>query len=709
MFVNRFTTVTTLRTRPVWQVALSSLTALSLLACSGGGGGNSEPPATATAVADTFTVAWNGEHRLTVLDNDSVSGAAPVLSLAVAPKNGSVSITAGVLSYTPKTGYFGGDEFQYKVEAGSANSTAIVKMVVEAEITLQGLVTTGQTTAATQPMANAKVQASVGSKSFTADADATGRYSLPIKTSNASDFVTLTGIGTGTQSKLVLTSLAGEVAALAAVAKDGKLSSDQAPALLVTHVSAAQAGLMVQMSKLPSSNVELSAAAAKLNQFVVADAAALVGLVAGAGVALPAAVGNTRELLESATQLSSFDAAQRLANATRLTMLREAMVSDPVLAIAPPTPTATNTTPLLYANGQGGAAYAASLITLRADGGATILTDDTARGAKWQLQNKVLQLTYDTPFVVGSGSVDVETFDDVDTGVTYTDLGPSQGSYVLTGSRTIRHRLITNGGRRGQRTDISYGDFTRRYTPNGNAFKVEEFAAGVRIAGPFSGNPGPDAGPVQAQDILRITGPGTGLMERTSAAASWQLVDGALRVDLGSASTRVSARYRRLGLGPLGEERWTMEFLDTAGQATGFVEIMAVRASPVTLTAADWAKPWRGNLQDGIGFNLTYDLKTDGSWVIVSSGRETPQPTSSVKRYWRQLPDGRLDMAGGVRQCNPFASADCVITQQRYWTVVGRSGKTLWVIEEGPYFIDPGAPVEPSFRLVAFTDPSTGP
>ena len=53
----------------------------------------------------------------------------------------------------------------YKLEVGNASSTALVKLVVEAEITLQGVVSDG-------PIANAKVQASVGSKSYSVDADA---------------------------------------------------------------------------------------------------------------------------------------------------------------------------------------------------------------------------------------------------------------------------------------------------------------------------------------------------------------------------------------------------------------------------------------------------------------------------------------------------------------------------------------------------------
>lgn len=91
-------------------------------------------------------------------------------------------------------------------------------------------------------LANAKVVATVGEQSFSTDADAQGRYSLPIRSSRASDFVTLTATGMGVQSRVVLTSLAGEVSGLLAAVKNETVTAEDRPALMVTHLSAAQAG-----------------------------------------------------------------------------------------------------------------------------------------------------------------------------------------------------------------------------------------------------------------------------------------------------------------------------------------------------------------------------------------------------------------------------------------------------------------------------------
>jgi Bacterial Ig domain len=677
---------------------LAGLSLAVLASCGGGGGAGNDPPApppVATAAADNFTVAWNGERRLAVADNDITSGGTPVLSVSVAPKNGSVSITAGAMSYTPKPGFFGADEFSYKLDVGNTSSTALVKLVVEAEFALQGVVTDG-------PIANAKVQAGVGSKTFAVDADALGRYSLPIKSSNPSDFVTLTGTGVGAQSKLVLTSLAGEVSGLAALTKDGKLTSEQAPALVVSHVSAALAGLMVQAGKLPTNNAELGAAALKLNSLAVSDAAALVKLVVDAGVALPTGAGNTRELLESTVLLRSFDAAQRLDNPKRLAAIRAEAVSDSTLAVTPPLPVASPIE-LLYANGTGGAAVTITSVTLRPDGTATVL-DDEVRSAKWKVQNKVLGLTLDTPIVQTDFSEEEVLYDLVTTGYLFSDVGAvGSGQFALSAYKQLSYRQYKNGPFAGTQVDDSSGDFARRYTANALPFKATDFSAGTRIAGPFSDRrPNPPFS-IFKQDVLRITGVGTGTVERTGATVAWRLVDGALRVDIGN----FSARYRKLGEGPLGEERWTFEPLDAAGQAVDISEIMAVRVSPITLTAGDWAKAWHGNINDGVGERVTYNLKANGSWTLAGAARGELDPTQLSTRYWRQLPDGRLDMVSGTAQCNPFlGDPACKVTQNRFWTVLGRTGKTLWVLEEGPYLSSAAAA---SWRFVALTDTSSGP
>jgi hypothetical protein len=91
------------------------------------------------------------------------------------------------------------------VREGSATAS----LVVQAQITLRGVVTDG-------PLANAKVVATVGEKTFNVDADAQGRYGLPINTNRASDLVMLTASGAGAQSAVLLTSLVCEVSGLVA-------------------------------------------------------------------------------------------------------------------------------------------------------------------------------------------------------------------------------------------------------------------------------------------------------------------------------------------------------------------------------------------------------------------------------------------------------------------------------------------------------------
>ena len=76
-----------------------------LAACSG----DRDPQPVAQAAADSFTVGWNAERRLAVLDNDTVGDGTAAISVATAPSQGSVVVRDGALVYTPKPGFFGSD------------------------------------------------------------------------------------------------------------------------------------------------------------------------------------------------------------------------------------------------------------------------------------------------------------------------------------------------------------------------------------------------------------------------------------------------------------------------------------------------------------------------------------------------------------------------------------------------------------------------
>ena len=681
------------------QAVITALAAAALAACS------SDSPAVAEATADSFTVAWNGARQLAVLDNDTVRDGEASISVLSAPANGSVTVSNGVLSYTPKAGFFGNDTLRYQLDVGDASSSAVVNIVVQAQLTLQGGVSDG-------PIANARVVASVGAESFGVDADAQGRYSLPIKSSNPSDFITLVATGAGVQSKVVLTSLVGEVGGLVAAANTDTLVSDTTPALMVTHLSAAQAGLMAQAGKLPSSNAELMAAGQKLDSSAVLDAGALVKLVVDAGVALPAAASSTRELLNSATLLAEFDAARRVADAAQLAAVRDAMLSDPSLMATPPLPT-TAPVSLLFAYGAGGATLRAVSMELRPDGTATVVSD-AVRPSRWRREGKVLTVEFDTPQTTSAFSAEVDAsgrqwlVDRTSTGLAVSDLGATNGRYTLASISSLGYQIDQGGPQAGVKQASTFNALIRRYEANAAPLKADDFVAGGRWAGLLSEkSPNDAAGGTAAfkQDVLRIGAAGTGTMERRGVDVTWQVVDGALLVRIGDENFR----YRRLGEGPLGEERWLLQQVDAASQPLTSSEIMAVRVTEPTVATADLARRWLGNLNAGVSSSrVFYTLKSDGTWAITTRNPGSPEPAGVFNRHWRRLADGRLDMvSSSPNACNPFAGvAGCRVSAQRYWSVLGQQGKTLYVMEAGPS--TPNVAIN-SWRFVALTDAGPAP
>ena len=656
----------------------------------------------AQAAADSFTVGWNAERRLAVLDNDTVADGTATVSVATAPSQGSVVVRDGALVYTPKPGFFGSDSFSYRLDVDNdgfnANSSTTVNLTVQAQLSLRGVVTDG-------PLAQATVVAAVGAQRFTTTTDAQGRYTLPVTTSLPGEFVTLTATGAGTQSAVVLSSLVGEVSGLAAAAAvDGAVTSEAMRGLMVTHLSSAQAGSMAQDGPLPTSNATLLVAGQKLDSLAVLEAAALVKLVVDFGVALPAGVATTRDLLASAPLLRAFEDSRRLVDAAQLAAVRESVLADPALASAPPLPQSEPVS-LLFAYGLGGATLTVHSVELRPDGSATVVSD-TRQPSRWRLVGQRVELTYDTPrlqsfLTFGAGGTQF-TRELVTTGITVSDLGAGNGLYSLAALTRTAYSIDRGGPMAGVRQDSTSTQPLRRYNLSAPTLNAADFAAGDRWAGLLSERM-PDAvgGPLTfKQDVLRITAAGAGTMERKGVNASWQLAGGALLVSVGADRFR----YRRIDLGPLGEERWSMEQLDEQGQAATASEIMAVRVTDVTIDNAGMSKRWLGNINAGVSRSVAfYTLKGDGTWTLTSKEPGAPETNPVFNRQWRRLADGRLDMVSVTPSgCNPWVgAANCRVTVQRYWNVVGQRGTTLFVMEAGPE--SAAAPIS-SWRFVAMTE-----
>jgi hypothetical protein len=691
---------------------------LSTLAACGGGGGDENvvavplDKAVAQAAADTYTVGWNSAASLAVTDNDTATGGTAAVTIDSAPKSGTATVDGTKVTYTPAAGFFGQDSFSYKLSVGSASQSATVKLTVEASLTLQGQVTDG-------PIANAAVKADVGSQSFTATADANGKYSISIKSSQPGDFVTLTATGAGTQSNVVLTSLAGEVGSLASAAKDGKLASDQRAALDITHLSSAQAGLIAQAGTAPKTDAELAVALQRIGPQPTLDAAAAVKLVVDGGVAWPGSAANTRELLNSSTALAAFETALVRDKPVELEAARKSTRGDPALAKAPPTPAPGGAAvTLVYAFGDEASTSQVHVLTLRADGSGIDLLDQ-ARAIHWTLDGQAVTVTYDQPIEqtfefgggvpVGDADVYYDTpFKLVRQSVKFSDIGANTNGVTLAVATTQALVIpLVNGLPQGS-SPVTGGELLRRHV-SVPAFKAEDFPVGTKLAG-VSAALGTDSigMPQSNQDVATFTSATELTLERTGQKGTWKIVDGKLRVDLPQAAHL----YTLLGKGPQGDTRWLLQDLDANGVAKSASELGVVPYAAPTLARSFWVALLRSNAGASLGSPIFYQLRADGTAAAASRALGDGPIVFNFRRYWRQLSDGRIDMvAARDPSCVVYmpdgspGPQPCALSQQRFWQPVAQTGGTVWVMQQGP-IINSDSPSANRWSLVALTPQS---
>ncbi|MCE4558098.1 Ig-like domain-containing protein [Roseateles cellulosilyticus] len=651
------------------------------------------PAPLAQAAADSYTLVWNAPATLGVTDNDTTAGGTPNLAIDGAPKNGTATVSGTKVTYTPNPGFFGADSFSYKLSVGGASQSATVNLAVEAALTLNGRVTDG-------PIANAAVKVSVGSQSFSATADASGKYSVAIKTSQPGDFVTLTAAGAGAQAQLVLTSLVGEARSLAAAARDGKLAAEQKAGLDVTHVTAAQAGLISQAGTVPKTDAELATALQGLSPQTVLDTAAAVKLVVDGGTALPTGVADTRELLNSSSALGEFRTTLLRDKPLALEAARESTRDDPLLSKAPPTPAANgDPVTLIYAYGEEAGTAQVRVLTLRADGTGTEVSD-APRSITWKLDGGALAVTYDrfieqtfeafSTAYIGDKPIDSEpAFKLVVRGLRLSDLGSDGGRGALASVTTVGSTVDLEGPQMGVFKDVSGGSLMRRHANGALLFKAEDFQVGTKLAG-LSAGMGVDAGGLllSNQDVATFTSPTELSLARTGLAGKWKIVDGKLRVDLPDGSYL----YTSLGKGPLGDSRWLLQRLDANGAPVSAHELGVVPAAPPTLDRAAWtAKTWKSNIGASTGEPVIFRLLDDARSSVSSAARGQGPVVADFTRYWRLLEDGGVDIARAESSSCvvylPSGAAGptaCRLSQRRLWQPVAQTGSIVWVMQQGP-------------------------
>ncbi|MDA8808739.1 Ig-like domain-containing protein, partial [Gammaproteobacteria bacterium] len=85
-----------------------------------------------SAIADSATTSEDIAVDINVLANDSFITTAPITVTAANGSNGSIGITANIVSYTPNTDFNGTDTFSYTITQGDKTSSADVSITIEA-------------------------------------------------------------------------------------------------------------------------------------------------------------------------------------------------------------------------------------------------------------------------------------------------------------------------------------------------------------------------------------------------------------------------------------------------------------------------------------------------------------------------------------------------------------------------------------------------
>jgi hypothetical protein len=651
----------------------------ALSACGGGDTPNTAPVAT----ADAQTVNWNAGTELALIGNDSDTNGDPLtISSVTTPTHGTAVLAAGKVTYTPTSGYVGTDSLSYTISDGKGGTaTATTTLTVQAAMKLKGR-------AFDAPLANAVVTATIGGKTFTTTADANGNYELPVTSDTLNQFISLTAAGVGAQSTVKLTSLVGEVNAVASsLASDGTVSAANAATLNVTHVSTALAALATAANggTAPSTQAALTSSTAQVGADGLLQMAAVIKLVADSGVPLPAGVADTAALVNNASTYNTFAQGQVQNNAAALQAATTAVTQDPNLAVTPPATIASTSTRVYYI-GRGCCSLSALEVTLKPDGSATVL-DESLHAASWKVANGVTQLTYSTPAV--SYGLSSGTFNGQQVNITVTTTGISIRQ--LTGSTNAGVATLSSTGTvhydHNESPDEVNTDTGTSYVFTDESQLVAPSA--TELAGStFAGIPTPEINPYgQNQDTLILNADGTGKLQRSGTTFTWTLSSGKLVLTY---SPSLKQTLVRLSQANDGEERWLVRYTATSNgvsQDTSLQDALVVKTTVgLTFNADTGANKWRSYVNAGVVSNSSFFLVLNAD---KQGWGESDYLDGSVSKAspvaWR-VENGQLIMPTYWLPTNMEGSAcptgvQCGLSRERSWTKLAVSGTKVFVME----------------------------
>lgn len=652
-----------------------AVVAAFLAAC--GGGGEALPPAVVvTAVPDDSTLDWNTTATVDVLANDVASRGGLTLVTVGSAAHGQAAVSQGRVSYTPSAGFYGADAVDYTVRSddGSVTVTGTLRLTVQARLQVQGVVSD-------DPVAGAQLSATVGSASTTAVAGADGAYSVVLRSSDPSAFVTIEAAGVGSQSAIRLKSQIGDWSSLVSKADaSGLVRASQVPSLNVTHLTTAAAVLTERIAGTAVTSGEvLARATAGIASEDLIRRAAPIRLVAAGAAPLPAGISDTLALLRDGTAFDAFVKSYAVDAPDRMPWLEaEAGVTSSLPS--------TSGSALAVAADQTIAYFSSDDVTLlvqyRPGGTATVWAYDLASRsttlrteATWTQSTEAVSLVLTTPMTQ-------EVYENDPMGL------PTRGELRVEGLRLKQHlgdvhagaaslslvgsAVFVEGDFVGQAidtlTDANFGsrpyrlmtsvDVGRRMQIAASELSTGSRLAGVLTSAALQGTAFPGDGSL---DILKITGVGVGVLEETGSAVTWSLAGDWLTVVHGAQQVR----YARLSRDDsTGEEHWLAILRDGGvDTAVHHLRVLVADQSPA-FTAETVQRAWF--------LSLAYRVAQPKYLHITVYADGTVHRVGPTLGTWVLDSSGRIDMSTPI-----FGTS----VQTRRWTPVKRVGDHQWVLQ----------------------------
>ncbi|MCH1930725.1 Ig-like domain-containing protein [Shewanella sp. A25] len=338
----------------------------------------------------------SSELDLSSLAADADGDTLTISSLGT-PSHGSVSMSGMNITYNPDDDYAGTDSFTVTVSDGTDSTTSTMNVMAYQGLTLKGKVVD-------EPVPGAIVTILLNGETFTTTADENGNYTIAVKTTDTTQFITVMATGDATStSGIKLVNMLGETSSLLDSASDTRvLGENPEDATNVTNITSARYILAKEANggEEITSDGQLTQLEKSIDATQLIEIAAVIKVILdNPDYALPDGFTDVLEFVSNSEAYNTFVDQVTAENPddNALTQAITAISQDPDLAQGFTSNTLASSYILATATAPGFLSKGGDLMELKANAKGAFTNSYGQKTFNWTLADGTLTLTFDSP------------------------------------------------------------------------------------------------------------------------------------------------------------------------------------------------------------------------------------------------------------------------------------------------------------------------